>query len=958
MRAPLRLAASVLVLALGIVLLLTWRRAESTSSSASGGSAQASSPAAPSEREAGEPPLSEQSSPERAEAVAAVGAAESDAVSAPTEPASSSREACRVRVVWLDGSPVSGAELRRTVQGEQDELVRTDAFGSAAFDSKDHGAAVVATLDDYASLPVSLSRKSEVVLTLRATVSALGELTPLHGLEPTEVVIHCYALVASRRVHVASARAPSDGSWRMELLPMGEVAQFVFRFEGQAIMPIEREQLARTPGEELRVDVGVAPGTTRAVRVLTTDDEPIEGATVIANYTNILNKLVTYTGVTDANGDCQLQGVPPREGELTASKPGFVRTGYQDLIHAWLPADQVWTLRMPRAPTVRGVCLANGEPVENFDVLWRPPFPVPPDRFEFRDAENGAFTLDQLEPGRVCLIAVSDEHGQSAPLYFDLPQDGIDGLVLEFDARVSVKGEVIDAVSEAPIADAVIQPWSSTPSALYGARGQAFSVDSSGRFSSSDFNVGINRFEVSAPGYASRMLGVHAKAGEEASAGAIRLGRTQPLDLEFRPGPDLVVTECYATGVAGAGNTGVLATAVFDANGRTRFDSVAPGDWTIRVMLSNGYELYSQVSLVPGAPWSLLIDHASLSAWQIQFRTGAGEPAPGCTAFALWSDAGVTRTLGAGAKDDGRARVFAPKNQPLTLRIHDAKGVWLRDVDVGPVERAQDPFEVLVDDDRPMFRVTDGTGAPLAGVNVFALSRQFGYSQSRSAQTDASGMARLFEAGDVSFTHSTHGLGVRLGLSKSDQRAGVYELKLDPGGPLELSVRDGAFVVAGAELKLGTAGYWLSRPRTDSMGVAKTIPLNAGRWDVRMDLPGYWPTQASFEVVRGVTAAQLQVRRLGDVAFEVRSASGAPVEGLEVELLSEEFNERAGDWLAKRRISASNADSRVDARGKLELRGLPHGKYRWSIVGRDGVLATNEVELAPRARVSVEARVP
>ncbi len=954
MQSRVRVFGALAALLVGVVVLFLWRRESPQSTTSAGRAEQArdvargTAPAQESADRGGGADSTREAAAQEQPTDAAAGQSN----------ATAGERACRVRVVWPDGQSAEGAEIRLVEPGAGDESVRANAEGRAAFDAAKHRAAVVATSGDFASLPASLSRKSETVLTLRATVSALGQLRPAPELAPTEVTVRCFALVASRRVLLASARAPSDGAWRFERLPLGEVSQFVFRFEGDAILPIERERTARTPGEELRVDVEVWPGVTRAVRVLTTDDEPIEGAKVIASYTNIVNKRVEYTGVTDANGDCQLRGVPPREGDLTASKPGFVRTAYGDLIHAMLPPEQVWTLRMPRAPTVRGVCRAASAPVTDFDVLWRTPYPIPPDRWEFRDAEDGAFELNELEPGRVCLIAVSDEHGQSAPVYFDLSQEGVDGLVLEFDARVSVAGEVIDALSEAPIADALVQPWSSTPSAMYAPRGQAFAVDASGKFRSSDFNVGINRFEVSAPGYASRLLGVHAKAGEETNAGSIRLGRTQSLDLELRPGPNLVTTECYATGAAGSGGSGVLATAVFDSSGRTRFDNVSPGEWNIRVMLSDGYEIYSHVSLVPGAPWSLVVDHAALSYWHVQFRTRAGAPASDYTAFAVWTDAAVTRTVGATAREDGRARLLAPKPQPFTLRVTDPMGTWVRDLVVGPAELARDPFEVIVDEDLPQFRVSDGAGAPLAGVSVVSLSRQLGYSHSRAAQTDASGRVTLFAADDVSFTHSTLGMGVKLGLRESDQRAGVWELKLDPAGPLELFVRDGDFAVAGAELSLGVAGYWLSRPRTDSAGFVKTIPLNAGRWDVRMDLPGYWPTQASFEVRRGGEPAQMQVRRLGDVVFDVRSASGAPVRGLEVDLVSEEFGERASEWLAKRRIGASSEERLVDESGALELRGLPHGKYRWSIAGHEGTLASAEVVLAPRVRTRVEARVP
>jgi hypothetical protein len=886
-----------------------------------------------------------------------------------------------VLVKWPDGGPVEGARIetegavdkdaadRGASRGEardehdadhddEDEPVLTDARGRARLAL--HGEAVVvrALRDEHESMPRAVKAGETVHLTLLPTVSAEGALKVHARLDDADMLVTCFAIDGARRVQLAQRRTSIDRPWRMERLPMPDFGRYVFRFESDVTVTLEPTRTAAQPGEVLRVDIGLEPGYVRQILVLDSAGKPIEAARVTAVYTNASNRDVSIYGLTDADGRCAMSGIPAREGQLFARKPGYEVSQYPYLIHGLLPGDEAWTITMAKAAPVRGRVVANGAGVPDFELLWHPHGMKLPEKREFRDAEDGAFELLEIAPGELWLVAVSDTHGQTVAQPVTVTAEGAEGVQLEFSGRATLRGQVVDETTEVGIANAQIQPVSSTPSSILGARGAPLRTDGEGRFSSSEFNVGINRFEVSAAGYATKLQGMFAAAGEVTDAGIVRLSRTQPLALELLHGPDIVPTESYATGSQGGR---LLAPVVFDALGHTKFESVSPGAWRIRVKLSDGEDLYNDLTLRPGEEWRLRVDLRTLDPWNVEVREadGAGVD-PGCDAWLLWREDGVARFLAAASDHGVAAPIRAPRGGRGVLYVVRLDGSIAYVANVGPEEFKQDPYVVKLGVGRHGFRVIDSAGKPVPGATVQLCAPGFPMSNAFTAVTGADGLASVAApktTPDVIVSHANVGMGAFLGLGASDERAGVYELELNPEGPAEIVVRDGSFVVAGAELDLMAGEYVVSRPRTGADGVAKTIPLNAGKWRARFESPGYWPGQADFEVKSGLRPVVLQVRRLADAQFEVRSATGAGVEGLAVELENVEFGESASEWLARGRIEASAPTLVLDSEGKLRVSGLPHGNYRWVVVAGAEPLATGEVTLPPRALTRIEATV-
>jgi len=819
---------------------------------------------------------------------------------------------------------------------------------------------VQAVLDGLKSLPRAVRSGDFVRLELASTVSAVGSVGPNPNGEGVELSVTCFAIDGVRRVLVGTRRTAIGAPWEMPDLPMPPLGRYIFRFEGDSTTPVERHRTATAPGETIRVDIDIQPGSTSSVRVVDEERKPLPAVEVVATYTNIFSRVVSFSAFTDDEGLCLLKGVPPREGDLIARKAGYAVSPYGWPIHGLLPADEVWEITMTRAPPLRGRCLADGEPVRDFDLIWWPDGLYRSETREFRGVESGEFELLELPAGDVSLVATSDQFGETAATLISLPPSGLADVVLEFPARAVITGVVLDAFTEQPIPDATIQPWAISTTKYLAARGNAVQVDARGAFRAEGFNVGLNRFEVSAPDYAPRMHGVFVESGKEGDAGIIRLARSQSLEIELRVGADNVITECYATGTSGSS---VLQPKGFDANGRLRYDGVAPGMWTIRASLYTGVQLISLVELIPGRDWRVVVDAERLAPWNLVLRDSRGVGLSTDYGVRLtWSEGGVPTRIGSYLGDGGELSFWAPRGAVSTLRVFGPNSSWLHQATVCDAEYQQDPYVVQIGERAASFRVVENNSTPIAGATVYLLIPGLGYEAAISATTTADGLASVTAPAsgpvDVGVFHPTLGLAAFIGLGDDDQQSGLYELELDPVAPMEVLVRDGAIPVAGAELGLGKGGYWMSRPRTDGAGLTKTVPLNGGAWRVRFDQPGYWPTEGEFLLKKGSKPFELQVRRLSDLEFEVRDAAGLAVSDVEIGLVSDEFHESAGDWLAQGRITSSTGSMRTDRSGKLTVRGAPHGKYRWSVLAGDEVRATDWVTAPPLGVASVDARLP
>ncbi len=93
------------------------------------------------------------------------------------------------------------------------------------------------------------------------------------------------------------------------------------------------------------------------------------------------------------------------------------------------------------------------------------------------------------------------------------------------------------------------------------------------------------------------------------------------------------------------------------------------------------------------------------------------------------------------------------------------------------------------------------------------------------------------------------------------------------------------------------------------------------------------------------------MRALGDLEPRVENDEGVPVAGVAVELESVELGESVIAWLEAGRVQSDGL--RTDASGKLVVRRIPRGEYRWTI--RTDGRSESGMFVVPSSRVARES---
>jgi hypothetical protein len=110
-----------------------------------------------------------------------------------------------------------------------------------------------------------------------------------------------------------------------------------------------------------------------------------------------------------------------------------------------------------------------------------------------------------------------------------------------------------------------------------------------------------------------------------------------------------------------------------------------------------------------------------------------------------------------------------------------------------------------------------------------------------------------------------------------------------------------------------------------------------------------WRKDIQLRVDERRQKVEIDVRRTGELEFVIRRPGGAPAAGALVELHSVEFDTNVADWVAAGLVAGAERGLVTDGEGRIRLRGLPHGSYRWSCAGASGAASVPPNALASEA---------
>jgi len=743
---------------------------------------------------------------------------------------------------------------------------------------------------------------------------------------------------------IAKLRAVQGGEWGPLFIPLEGISHYKVRLEGAPIVPIEQALDPAPAGAHRRIDFVAEKQAELWFEVRDESGNPIPSAKAVVWWKGAPTGATHVEGAARPNGRIWVGTFPPGWVQYRITAPGFAAFEYE----AEAPSVDALGITMHRGGGISGRCTHDGKPVEDFQVIyWHEGSAREYREASFFGREDGAFDLDNLEPGEWSIHAASPRFPSGKPVVVRIEKEVTAQVQLDLPTAIRGGGRVVDQDGKV-IASARVQAYSSGGIARSFPWGPRVVAAADGTFELEAFVPGANYLSVEADGFSPSDVERNATDTSFLDWGDIRLFRPQALDLalvglEEWNGVDL--TSLRARGKEGA----LLEERTFSAEGLVQFEGVAPGDHQVFVTFPDNTWTRLDVRLDPGKDWSFDLKLAGEKRLAVQALDPAGE--------SLSFTAGI---LVSAQEENGLFVVRAgscPRDGPATfagLRATRAQ-VWVldpasevvatRDIDLSA---ASTRVEIRVGEEPLRVRVLDVEHAPLLGAWVTIRSAD-GREIHAVDDTDSDGQAELFGVPEgMALMDVAHGIAGKCFGVPVDPSVGELEFVLEAKGALELKLVDGDLPLSGVAARIETSGgVTLSDARqTDDQGVVRFEPLGEGSYHLACRRGDCWPALVDRSLAADERAlVSVQMRRLGDLELTVFNREGLPVSDLELDLRSKEFDVPVEAWLKDERVQGPAALT-TDALGKLRLQGLPHGTYTWS-VSLDGEPQTGSFTLEP-----------
>jgi hypothetical protein len=742
---------------------------------------------------------------------------------------------------------------------------------------------------------------------------------------------------------LASLRPVEAGPFGPIELPVIEGATYSLSLEGSPIIPLERLFSAPPPGTHLSFDLAAELG--HDLWVLAVDESQ---QTILNSEAEVFWEEDGRTRVlrrrARPDGYINPWSVPAGTVSVRVSAPGYVPTFGATVT---LPErEPTYTLVvLQRATRLRGFCLHEGQPVRDFEVLaWQDgqdPGMTSVARC-FRDRTDGSFDLEGVPTGTVMVTASSDVCPRSRPLAVRLPRD--EPILLELPDALIGTGQIVSISDRAPVTNARVQPFITGFEGPIRPWGAPWTVDGEGRFKIPAFAPGNNYVRVEAPGLATRWFSAVAAEGAELDFGQLLLSTPQTLVVRLEADRPIDFSSFQVQ----ASRWNKLPCRSFDSAGSVRFEGVGAGGYLLEILRPDGPWVNLRVELKPGADWVVRHKVAGSRIVNIEVVPEEDKPLEGYRGLLLsyTTPDGIFTQWGLEFPPDGRRSVEGIYAEHVEVSVLDASvrecasaaasfegkdELHLR------VELGGEPFTVHVLDDE---------GEPVAGASVFLLDPSSAFY--RNGTSDQGGACQLLgvpgRALLASVEHATQGR--RYGVPV-DGAAGEGRIVLSSRAGLELVFRDGQvpvrnvlarFVDASGAIRFSMVGS------SDAEGRLRADALSPGPCRIAADHPDCWPVTFEAEASEDPGPKEVQIRRLGGVLFELRTAQGLPLAHQRLELASVEFQRDVDSWIEQKRVTGP-AELQSDLRGEILLERLPRGSYRWSLRSPSGEELTGSLEV-------------
>jgi hypothetical protein len=832
----------------------------------------------------------------------------------------------------------------------------------------DVGETMIGALDDVAGAPWRETRENKelpirlvIGPTFLASGRVLGEL-PLGSLTGAEVEV--VGVVGQSSEAFASTPVRPDGGWGPIAAALVDGAVYGLRLRGGQLAEDELHIPTPEAGDHVRLDFQAALGIGLGVRVEDAGGQPISGALVTVQVGGAGGTVTTRYGSTTSSGLAQLRGIRLGMVRLTVQAAGFT-TQDVDWVEILSDREQPLVVALTRSRPIAGRVILDGEAVEDFTVVWWTRSMLATGRQQalpFSGREEGRFELDGI-PGDETVWLMGSAPGLARSLTIRCEAGGQEReFVLELRNPASARGQIVDAVSGAPIPGAEVQLWMNEGHHWVHASSAPQRVDGQGRFELSGIAPGSNRFVVAASGYSDYLGTVFGQDGLDIDLGAFALLHNQPVTIALAWEGELDPTS-YSASLRGTTYEGPIP---FGADGTATFHATGPGWTRLIVHDPNGGMRRRILLLLPGEDWTFEVLVSSGATLELQVvRPASGALPSGLTAVIHPARGFDSRrpelesVMTLPLDGSGRGIVRGIPAGPFSVILFAQDGLALGSAR-GSMGFGDQHLEIPLGTSPLVVQVVDRSGRSLSDSEVFLWGENGGtVSWNDSALTGVDGLATFacvpYRSVSVGARHPEHGMtfGEVVDLSTAQQ---PHRLQLDVREAVHAILLENGKPSVGTHVTLtATTGYLIGDLASDAEGRVHWPDLAGSGFDLRVTQPGFWPRRVRIGPATRAEPQRVSVHRSGSAKLHLRSPNGAALAGRAIELEHVGLAESPDTWVLSGLLDASALPLVSDAQGTIALPDLPQGLYRWRSQSSDGLLHAGEFELAAGTTIELVA---
>lgn len=842
--------------------------------------------------------------------------------------------------VRRDGRPVSGAvvELFGTGAGVGGglaprvaaetfyQVAETDGLGVAFVERWPGEVAIVAKHAGDVSRTVLTQFTPDVTLDLVGTFEVVGRAGNGSRALTTQA-IEVGSVGSSEWWPIGHARIAADGTYHVQDVPLPDSEEiYVQLLSGESFAPQMEFRPTPDSGSRLEVDFELEPARSLTVEVTDEVGRPLTSGFVLAGWGDgQANRTTTSWVPLDEKGRVTFPAVRLGAITLTTLREGF---GQRD----WpFPEAGYWSsgfVRLSYDPSNEVVIkLEDGEgrPLERGKLLTWQSNPKLAKPIELTSARQAV----SFTEGHHWFVVHAPGRPRSELHSIDVSAELADEVVVRLPKGRRVTGRTVDANGQ-PVQRALVQPYVNAGSQLLEPFGHMLITDDEGRFSGEFLTDGDNRIIVQALDGKPTIYTFHVDEARPTDLGQLPVPGAYPLRFEL---PDaLVAWGTHSLGIVG----GVAQESLRDsATGSFEFANSAPGKYTLQILHPDESSSFVTLNQSSRGPWTRMLlqssnAHLTYHPDLLAHVVPTGATQLHVTGWDATLDASITRVYGLG--EESFSIPHAPSGR-VTFQWVAPSGeiVGRSDMDVAPGAREAVRASNAVRG--ALLRFELANGEPLVGATIW-----YGHANGSGAwdgirQTGPDGRAildgLLGEAVFLGITHPTEGnaFDIELALAGSEHERRVV---VDTSARLDVRFTRGGDPVTGVEIHFGAADPAMRLMTTvpDADGWAHFGRLGDGRYEVRVDSPGWFPVRRSLEV-KSTTKASIELWRTGGLELQLIEA-GAPGAGRTLELTRVGSNESVADWIRAGLVTGSLT---TGADGRARLAGLPEGDYEVRALG-------------------------